>query len=137
MKLAVFVSLLVIVPFYTEAASCIGKNVEVWVANGNDLTGDGLQHPDPYVIVKIGSDEKRTRTIYSNANPVWWQRLQFNKVSSNTMVINIWEADSGLRGDDDHLGTCVESLVAGGDKFRTIKCNARDSGFVVLHYKCQ
>lgn len=52
MKLAVLVSLLVIVPFQVVTASCVGKTVEVWVANGQSLTGDGpLSEPDPYVKV--------------------------------------------------------------------------------------
>lgn len=51
MKLVVFVSLLVVLIAQAESASCAGKTVEVLVANGQDLTGDGLVSPDPYVKV--------------------------------------------------------------------------------------
>merc|ERR1711980_20260 len=87
MKFAVLFSLLVILPFQAEAASCVGKNVDVWVANGNDLSGDGLQDPDPYVVVKIGSETKKSKTIHSNADPNWWEKLHFAKVTSDVMRI--------------------------------------------------
>lgn len=52
MKLAVLVSLLVIVPFQVVTGSCVGKTVDVWVVNGQSLTGDGpLNDPEPYVKV--------------------------------------------------------------------------------------
>ncbi|KAM3610975.1 uncharacterized protein V6R79_011512 [Siganus canaliculatus] len=138
MKLALLASLLVVIPCLAAAGSCVGKNVEVWVTNGNDLTGDGpVSNPDPYVILKIGNQVRRTSTVYGSANPNWWERFEFKKVDSNIMIINIWEADSGLRGDDDHLGTCVVPLESGGDKYRNIRCDAKDQGYVKLYYKCK
>lgn len=50
MKLAVFASLLMIIPFQAEANTCVNKKVLVWVTHGKNL-GDGLQSPDPYVVV--------------------------------------------------------------------------------------
>ncbi|XP_010729177.3 multiple C2 and transmembrane domain-containing protein 1-like [Larimichthys crocea] len=137
MKLAVLVSLLVIVPFQVVTASCVGKTVEVWVANGQSLTGDGpLSEPDPYVKVNVGGQTKQTFVIHSNANPSWWQKFLFYNAGSDMMRIEIWEADSGLRGDDDHLGTCMEQLVSGGSQLRSVLCRAKDQGFVRVMYKC-
>ncbi|CAJ1069185.1 protein C2-DOMAIN ABA-RELATED 11-like isoform X3 [Xyrichtys novacula] len=134
MKLAVFVSLLMVFPFQTEAASCIGKTVDVWVINGHDLTGDGLQHPDPYVKIRIGEVTKRTRIVYSNADPVWYQRLRFYEVTSSLMRIDIWEADRFTA--DDHLGTCIEQMDAEGTEWHPVVCRATDQGYVKLFYRC-
>ncbi|XP_040898833.1 protein C2-DOMAIN ABA-RELATED 4-like [Toxotes jaculatrix] len=136
MKLAVFVSLLVVLPFQALAGSCVGKTVDVWVANGHGLTGDGLQDPDPYVVVKIGEDTQKTRVIHSNANPGWWEKLTFYQVTSDFMRIEVWEADEGLRGDDDHLGTCMELMDSRGSSFHVVQCTVKDSGFVKVFYKC-
>ncbi|XP_041644078.1 protein C2-DOMAIN ABA-RELATED 11-like [Cheilinus undulatus] len=136
MKLAVFASLLMILPFQAVAGSCVGKRVDVWVISGHDLTGDGLQDPDPYVKVTIGSETKHTKTIYGNAYPVWYEKLQFKKASSDMMKIDVWEADEGLRGDDDHLGTCMEQLKSGGKQWHKIVCTTTNDGTVKLFYKC-
>ncbi|CAJ1069186.1 protein C2-DOMAIN ABA-RELATED 11-like [Xyrichtys novacula] len=134
MKLAVFVSLLMILPFYAKAASCVGKKVDVWVINGHDLTGDGLQNPDPYVKIQIGSDNRKTKTIYGNAYPVWYEKFHFNKASSDVMKIEVWEADTFTH--DDHLGTCMEPLEAGGTQWRKVVCKTENDGDVKLYYRC-
>uniref|UniRef100_A0A3B4VNC9 C2 domain-containing protein n=1 Tax=Seriola dumerili TaxID=41447 RepID=A0A3B4VNC9_SERDU len=136
MKLAVFVSLLVVVTAQAVSASCIGKTVDVWVANGHGLTGDGLQDPDPYVLVSCWLSTQKTRVIHSNANPGWWQKFQFYSASGDLMKVDVWEADSGLRGDDDHLGTCMEPLRSDGVGYHTVQCVVKDGGFVKVFYKC-
>ncbi|XP_034547000.1 protein C2-DOMAIN ABA-RELATED 11-like isoform X2 [Notolabrus celidotus] len=134
MKLAVFATLLVVLPFQAEAASCVGKTVDVWVIKGHDLTGDGLQHPDPYVKINIGEVTKQTRIIYSNAYPIWYQRLRFFEASSSIMRIEIWEADRFT--NDDHLGTCIEEMDSDGVQWSPVICRAKDQGYVKLFYKC-
>ncbi|XP_071339731.1 perforin-1-like [Trachinotus anak] len=136
MKLAVFASLLVVLTAQAVAASCVGKTVDVWVANGHGLTGDGLQDPDPYVLVTIGDETQKTRVIHSNANPGWWQKFQFYSVTSDLMRIDVWEADEGLRGDDDNLGTCMEQLRSDGQGYHAVQCDVKDGGFVKVFYKC-
>ncbi|XP_019126098.2 multiple C2 and transmembrane domain-containing protein 1-like [Larimichthys crocea] len=137
MKLAVLVSLLVIVPFQVVTGSCVGKTVDVWVVNGQSLTGDGpLNDPEPYVKVSIGSQIRTTSVIHSSSNPSWWEEFRFFNASGNMLKIEIWEADSGLRGDDDHLGTCTEQLISGGAQYHAIQCRASDSGYVKVIYKC-
>ncbi|XP_035806140.1 uncharacterized protein LOC118470620 [Amphiprion ocellaris] len=136
MKLVVFTCLLAVVSFMAEGSTCIGKTVEVWVTNGIGLTGDGLADPDPYVLVQIDGKTQRTRVIHSNSNPGWWQTFRFYSPSTNFMRIEVWEKDGGLRGDDDHLGTCVEDMVSQGNRFQHIQCTVKDGGVVKLLYKC-
>ncbi|KAE8291954.1 hypothetical protein D5F01_LYC09316 [Larimichthys crocea] len=117
--------------------SCVGKTVDVWVVNGQSLTGDGpLNDPEPYVKVSIGSQIRTTSVIHSSSNPSWWEEFRFFNASGNMLKIEIWEADSGLRGDDDHLGTCTEQLISGGAQYHAIQCRASDSGYVKVIYKC-
>uniref|UniRef100_A0A3P8T2U1 C2 domain-containing protein n=1 Tax=Amphiprion percula TaxID=161767 RepID=A0A3P8T2U1_AMPPE len=135
MKLAVFVSLLAIVPFQAEANSCAGKTVEVLVGNGYGLTGDVFKDPDPYVT--IGDRTQRTRVIHSNSNPSWFQTFKFFSPNSDFMKIEVWDKDSGFAGDDDdRLGTCVEQLTAEGNRFQNIRCTVKHDGTVQLFYKC-
>ncbi|XP_034547006.1 protein C2-DOMAIN ABA-RELATED 11-like [Notolabrus celidotus] len=134
MKLAVFACMLMVLPFLAEAGSCVGKRVDVWVIKGHDLTGDGLQSPDPYVIVRIGSDTKKTRIISSDAYPVWYQKLHFQRASTDLMKIEVWDADTLT--NDDHLGTCLEPMESGGTQWHPIVCKTDDGGDVKLFYKC-
>ncbi|KAG7224977.1 hypothetical protein INR49_014894 [Caranx melampygus] len=139
MKLAVFASLLVVLTAQAVSASCIGKTVEVYVANGQGLTGDGLGYPDPYVKVSIGEKTHRTRTIADNSNPVWEETFKVRSASSNRLIVEVWEEDSGLFGGDDHLGTCEEILGTeegcGGNRYCTLECRM-DQGHVKVLYKC-
>ncbi|XP_060895320.1 perforin-1-like [Labrus mixtus] len=134
MKLAVFASLLVLLPFKAEAGSCVGKTVKVWVIKGRHLTGDGFSHPDPYVKVTIGEETRQTRIIYSDSNPVWYQKFRFYDTTSDIMRIDIRRADGG--GYNHHLGTCIERLESGGGYWQKVKCRATDSGYVKLYYRC-
>ncbi|KAG7221286.1 hypothetical protein INR49_017353 [Caranx melampygus] len=134
MKLAVFASLLVVLTAQAVTSSCVGKTVDVWVANGHGLTGDGLQDPDPYVLVTIGDETEKTKVIYSNSNPAWWQKFQFTSVTSDLMKIDVWEEDSVTA--DDNLGTCIEQLRSDGQGYHAVQCDVKDGGFVKVFYKC-
>jgi len=134
MKLVVFASLLLIIPFQAEADSCLGKDVDVWVANGHGLTGDGLLDPDPYVVVKIGGQTRKTKVIYSNSNPTWWEKLRFPDANSEMMTIEVWDKDSVT--SDDKVGTCMKPLVSSSE-FQSVECKLHsDRSFVKLFYKC-
>uniref|UniRef100_A0A3B4YZX3 C2 domain-containing protein n=1 Tax=Stegastes partitus TaxID=144197 RepID=A0A3B4YZX3_9TELE len=134
MKLVVLACLLAVIPFQAEAGSCSGKTVEVWVANGFGLTGDVFKDPDPYV--SVGGRTQKTRAIQRNANPSWFQKFTFDSPNSDFMRIEVWDEDSGLNGDDDKLGTCVEELNAMGNRFQQVRCTVKDDGVVKLFYKC-
>ncbi|XP_042344526.1 perforin-1-like [Plectropomus leopardus] len=135
MKLAVFACLLLIIPFQAEAESCVGKRVNIYVIDGSGLAGDGVV-PDPYVTVQIGSEKKRTMTVYSNANPVWYQKIKFPTISTNKLTIEVWDEDHF--SSDDKLGTCVQELDASGADYRKVECKmANKKGLVTLHYKCK
>ncbi|XP_049907502.1 uncharacterized protein LOC126394618 [Epinephelus moara] len=134
MMLAVVASLLLILPFQAKAESCIDKDVDVWVASGHGLTGDGLLNPDPYVVVKIGPVKKQTKVIYSNDNPTWWEKLTFPEASSDMMTVEVWDKDSITA--DDKVGTCTEQLVA-SQSFQSVECKMNSGrSFVKLFYKC-
>uniref|UniRef100_A0A4W6ELN3 C2 domain-containing protein n=1 Tax=Lates calcarifer TaxID=8187 RepID=A0A4W6ELN3_LATCA len=128
MKLAVFVSLLVIIPFQV-ANSCIGKKAEVWVENGHHLRRVGHMAPNPYVL-KIGRETIKTKVVYSSANPYWRQKFEFQTVLDDMLTIDVWDEDTGFRGDDVHLGTCMEPMISVDSNFHIIQCNLPGSGFV-------
>merc|ERR1719424_1350616 len=53
--------------------------LRVLVRRASGLKGAdrGGTSSDPYVVVKIGAQEQRTRTIMRSLNPVWEQTLEF------------------------------------------------------------
>ncbi|XP_028314099.1 perforin-1-like [Gouania willdenowi] len=137
MKFAVIAALLATVFIQNSvASSCYGKNVEVTVINGIGMTGDGLSRPDPYVKVTIGDITKKTKVIRSTRNPVWWQGFSFKNINSNEMRIEVWDQDSGLRGGDDHIGTCMEDLSYHSNGYTHVQCTVAKNGIVNLKYKC-
>jgi len=134
MKLAVFACLLLVIPFQAEANSCFGKDVEVWVSNGKNLR-EGLGDPDPYVVVKIGSETRKTKVINSSANPGWWQKFEFPEVTSDMLQLEVWDKDEFTA--DDKLGTCMVPMDTHGQQFRTIDCKMNNNdGVVHAFYRC-
>ncbi|XP_049907504.1 uncharacterized protein LOC126394619 isoform X2 [Epinephelus moara] len=134
MKLAVFASLLIILPFQAEADSCFGRRVVVWVTNGKNI-GDGLLSPDPYVVVKIGSDSKKTKVINSSTNPSWMEKMEFPEATSDMLQMEVWDKDDFTA--DDKLGTCMVPMSSNGHDFRTIECKMDDNtGVVNAFYRC-
>ncbi|XP_028314258.1 perforin-1-like [Gouania willdenowi] len=139
MKLTVFAGFLAIALLSLQgcaATSCAGKTVEVYVINGIGMSGDGPSRPDPYVKVTIGGLTQKTKVIRSSRNPFWWQGMVFNHANSNYMTVEVWDQDSGLRGADDHTGTCIEKLSTHGKKYTNVHCKIRHNGLVNLKYKC-
>ncbi|XP_049907505.1 uncharacterized protein LOC126394619 isoform X3 [Epinephelus moara] len=134
MKLAVFASLLMIILFQAEANTCVNKKVLVWVTHGKNL-GDGLQSPDPYVVVKIGSDSKKTKVINSSTNPSWMEKMEFPEATSDMLQMEVWDKDDFTA--DDKLGTCMVPMSSNGHDFRTIECKMDDNtGVVNAFYRC-
>ncbi|XP_059192270.1 uncharacterized protein LOC131974130 [Centropristis striata] len=135
MKLFALASLLVILAFQAEASTC-PNGLEVWLINGHGMTGDGLFSPDPYVVLKVGSDSRRSKTIRHTRNPSWWEKFMFNRVNSQMLVIEVWDKDGGIRGADDKIGTCMHIIMPGTLTYQPIECRTNYNGYVKLFYKC-
>jgi len=134
MKLAAFACLLLIVPFQAEASSCYGKTVQIWVSNGRNLH-DGLGRPDPYVVVKIGDETKKTKVINSSTNPSWMEKLEFPDAGSDMLQLEVWDKDEFT--SDDKLGACMVPMSSNGQDYRTIECKMNDNtGTVSAFYRC-
>lgn len=48
---------------------------------------------DPYAIVKVGKDEKKTKKINNTLNPVWNLNWEFKCSLSDRIVVSIWDWD--------------------------------------------
>lgn len=64
---------------------------------------------DPYVVVKVGSQEKRTRTIDKNLNPVWDENfsLLVSTPALQKISLHCWDDDSDqiVKSAPDSLGS--------------------------------
>ena len=68
------------------------------IAKDMDLIGK----MDPYVIVRIGAQQQRTRECTSGGqNPRWNDRLQFTASPADTINFRLYDADVGI---DDFIG---------------------------------
>ncbi|XP_059192271.1 uncharacterized protein LOC131974131 [Centropristis striata] len=134
MKLAALASLLVILAFQAEASIC-PNGLEVWLINGHGMTGDGLFSPDPYVVVKVGGDSRTSKVVRSSRNPSWWEKFRFNGANSDSISIEVWDKDSGIRGKDDRIGSCMQPIMP-TTTYQPVECKTDDNGFVKLFYKC-
>ena len=88
--------------------------LHVLVRRASGLKGAdrGGTSSDPYVVVKIGAQEQRTRTIMRSLNPVWEQTLEFRgslaDLLAQSMSLTVKDHDDISR--DDHLGNLVLPL---------------------------
>ena len=84
------------------------------VRRATNLVGKdrGGTSSDPYVVLKLGGQEQRTRTIKRNLNPVWEQRLDFRgslaDVLNQSLTVSVMDHDEITR--DDSLGSLALPL---------------------------
>jgi len=70
---------------------------------------------DPYVIVKSGTFEARTKIVYSTLDPVWEEDLVFSGTLdvflTRGLLLEVYDHDHVLKmKSDDHLGNAHVSL---------------------------
>lgn len=88
--------------------------LQVTVRRATNLVGKdrGGTSSDPYVVLKLGGQEQRTRTIKRNLNPVWEQRLDFRSsladVLNQSLTVSVMDHDEITR--DDSLGSVALPL---------------------------
>ncbi|XP_028313957.1 perforin-1-like [Gouania willdenowi] len=137
MKISIILTLLGFVFLQDSAAeSCIGKTVKVVVINAHHMSGDGLSRPDPYIKITVGGETEKTKVIHNTRSPVWFEHFKFYSPNSNIMTIEVWDKDSGFRGGDDHIGTCMEEMHSNGMDYTYTECDVKHRGVVKLKYKC-
>ncbi|EDR26000.1 hypothetical protein, conserved [Entamoeba dispar SAW760] len=83
-------------------------NIRLTVVNGKQLKAKDLFTSDPYVIVSVGVEQRKTKTIMKNLNPTWGDSFEFYNVSPGTMA-TFTVMDYDKHGKDDPMGNA--SLV--------------------------
>jgi Ca2+-dependent lipid-binding protein len=70
---------------------------------------DWFGKQDPYVVIKCGGQQFRSRTATDGGkNPVWGETFRFNVINENTAEIRILDEDNLCR--DDLIGECLVSF---------------------------
>ncbi|XP_043837052.1 perforin-1 [Dromiciops gliroides] len=90
-------------------------HLEVTNISARHLGGDYITATDAYIKAFFGNKELRTPVVWNNNNPTWKMKLDFGTMQLTTggpLRIQVWDADHGW--DDDLLGSCDHSPVAGG-----------------------
>ncbi|EMH72737.1 C2 domain-containing protein [Entamoeba histolytica HM-1:IMSS-B] len=83
-------------------------NIRLTVVNGKQLKAKDLFTSDPYVIVSVGIEQRKTKTIMKNLNPTWGDSFEFYNVTPGTMA-TFTVMDYDKHGKDDPMGNA--SLV--------------------------
>ncbi|XP_061876198.1 perforin-1, partial [Colius striatus] len=90
--------------------------MKVWVVSGEGWWwGDHVTATDAYVRVAFGSHQLRTQTVWNNQRPKWGSKMDLGVVEmipGTTLKMEVWDEDN--KWDDDLLGACEVTVVAGG-----------------------
>uniref|UniRef100_A0A0D9WYK3 C2 domain-containing protein n=1 Tax=Leersia perrieri TaxID=77586 RepID=A0A0D9WYK3_9ORYZ len=83
--------------------------VKVKVVRGTNLAVRDVFSSDPYVVLKLGNQEVRTRTIKKSTNPVWNEDLTLTVEDLNHLVVTleVYDRDTFV---DDAMGTAFFEL---------------------------
>ncbi|ELP94119.1 hypothetical protein EIN_184960 [Entamoeba invadens IP1] len=94
-------------PFAPQAQKQDGgagtMTVKITVVRGTKLPKKDLLSSDPYVIVSIGPDSQRTKTVMKNLNPVFNETFTFNNVYPGTTA-EFQVMDFDKKSKDDPMG---------------------------------
>ncbi|EAL50659.1 C2 domain-containing protein [Entamoeba histolytica HM-1:IMSS-B] len=82
--------------------------IRLTVVSGKQLKAMDLRSSDPYVIVSVGIEQRKTKTVMKNLNPTWGDSFEFYNVTPGTMA-TFTVMDYDKRGKDDNMGNA--SLV--------------------------
>ncbi|XP_048057810.1 perforin-1-like isoform X2 [Megalobrama amblycephala] len=88
--------------------------LKVYNLRANGLYGDVHTQTDGVVLVKYGTQEKRTEIINNNDNPRWPETFDFGPIKfsmANLLTFEVYDADSYWNSDP--LGKCSFSLRSG------------------------
>ncbi|KAG2449211.1 hypothetical protein HYH02_005958 [Chlamydomonas schloesseri] len=98
---------------------------------------DWFGKQDPYAVLKVGSQQFRTRTaVDGGKNPVWNETFRFNVINENDVELIIKDSDVSA---DDYIGTARVSLAKAREHGRdTQQCavhskSGKQHGFVQVN----
>jgi len=80
----------------------------------NLLSADSNGLSDPYVIVKLGSETKKTAVKYKTLNPVWGEMIEFEGLTiedARTRGLTFRVMDKDTFSKDDPLGDLMVNLL--------------------------
>ncbi len=82
-----------------------GNRLCVRLVEGKNMPKmDVLSHSDPYVILQIGGERKKSNVIQNNANPRWNQQFYFDvrNPENDFLELEVWDKDTFTA--DDRIG---------------------------------
>uniref|UniRef100_A0A0E0LK94 C2 domain-containing protein n=1 Tax=Oryza punctata TaxID=4537 RepID=A0A0E0LK94_ORYPU len=91
------------------SSSVIVGLVKVKVVRGTNLAVRDVFSSDPYIVLKLGSQEVRTRTVKKNTNPVWNEDLTLTVEDLNDLLVTleVYDRDTFV---DDPMGAAFFEL---------------------------
>ena len=83
--------------------------LKVRVIKGTNLPAKDIMSSDPYVVVRIGTQKVRSRTVKRNLNPVWDDELTLG-VPNDTPKLKVELLDKDRFSKDELLGDAEVDL---------------------------
>ena len=128
-----------------EAQAEAKANAQSTVLTLHVVAGRGLEAKDsggtsdPYAIVEVGKEKRKTKVIKKDLNPEWDEKFELVVTDVNSMLkVTIWDKD--LIGSDDLIGETMiplETIVGqkAPQKWFTLYNESRITGEVMLGMK--
>jgi len=93
------------------------------VAADPDTVGSGYGTSDPFVTLRFGNQEFRTRVISTTLNPLWNESFEFtvdrNSFGSHDCLqVEVWDYD--MISDNDPIGECEIEVLGGGPRLPSL-----------------
>ena len=121
-----------------ENAASTVLTLDVVAAKGLEAKDSGGTS-DPYAIVQVSKEKRKTKVIKKDLNPEWAEKFELvvNDVN-DTLKVSVWDKD--LIGSDDLIGETMiplESIVGQKvpQKWYTLYCDSRITGEIMLGLK--
>ncbi|BAT01376.1 GTPase activating protein 1 [Oryza sativa Japonica Group] len=120
------------------SSSVIVGVVKVKVVRGTNLAVRDVFSSDPYVVLKLGNQEVRTRTVRKNTNPVWNEDLTLIVQDLNHLLVTLEVYDRDPFVDDPmgaaffELRPLVEAAAASSRRRTPSGVDSKEDGTAVV-----
>ncbi|GLJ16604.1 hypothetical protein SUGI_0284740 [Cryptomeria japonica] len=83
----------------------MSKIVKVKVLKGTDLVVRDRRSSDPYVVLTLGTNVKRTKVVEKNLNPIWEEEFELPITVDSCLKLKVWDKDHRWKlKKDDFMG---------------------------------
>ncbi|ELP86371.1 hypothetical protein EIN_296910 [Entamoeba invadens IP1] len=110
-------------------ASCESMAIHMNLIGGHGLKKMDIRSSDPYCIVTVGIEQRKSRTVMKNLNPQWNESYDFPYVIPGSEAkFVVMDYDKNSKDDQMGVGSCkLECLPIGQTVTKDVQLNTKGS----------